>query len=145
MKLRADLRFHDGEPVLARDCVASLHRWMKRDPVGATIQARVDALEAPDDRTIVWRLSKPFAHLPKALSKMQTAAVMMPARIAATDPFKQIPEAIGSGPFRFLASEQVIGSFASLREIRLLMCRAMNPRASRRAVTARWSIASSGV
>ncbi len=78
MKLRTNLRFHDGEPVLARDCVASLHRWMKRDPVGATIQARVDALEAPDDRTIVWRLSKPFAHLPKALSKMQTAAVMMP-------------------------------------------------------------------
>jgi peptide/nickel transport system substrate-binding protein len=113
MKLRPNLRFHDGEPVLARDCIASLHRWMKRDPVGATIQARVDALEAPDDRTIVWRLSKPFAYLPQALSKMQTAAVIMPARIAATDPFKQIPEAIGSGPFRFLASEQVIGSFAS--------------------------------
>ena len=38
----------------------------------------------------------------------------MPARLAATDPFKQIPEAIGSGPFRFLADEQVIGSFAAL-------------------------------
>jgi peptide/nickel transport system substrate-binding protein len=113
MTLRDGLRFHDGEPVLARDCVASLRRWMKRDPVGATIELRIEALEAPDDRTIVWRLAKPFAHLPKALSKMQTAAAMMPARIAATDPFKQIPEAIGSGPFRFLASEQVIGSFAS--------------------------------
>ena len=52
MTLRENLRFHDGEPVLARDCVASLRRWMKRDPVGATIEARVDALEAPDDRTI---------------------------------------------------------------------------------------------
>lgn len=113
MKLRDGLRFHDGEPVLARDCVASLRRWMKRDPVGAIIEARVDTLDAPDDRTIVWRLVKPFPHLPRALSKFQTAAVMMPARIAATDPFKQIPEAIGSGPFRFLASEQVIGSFAS--------------------------------
>src|SRR6185503_2148912 len=95
MKLRDGLRFHDGEPVLARDCVASLQRWMKRDPVGATIASRVDALETPDDRTIVWRLNKPFPHLPKALSKFQTAAVMMPARLAATDPFKQIPEAIG--------------------------------------------------
>ena len=113
MTLRDGLRFHDGEPVLARDCLASLRRWMQRDPVGATIEVRVDALEAPDDRTIVWRLSKPFPHLPKALSKFQTAAVIMPARIAATDPFKQIPEAIGCGPFRFLASEQVIGSFAS--------------------------------
>jgi peptide/nickel transport system substrate-binding protein len=113
MTLRDGLRFHDGEKVLARDCVASLRRWMQRDPVGATIAARVDALEAPDDRTILWRLSKPFPHLPKALSKFQTAAVMMPARLAATDPFKQIPEAIGSGPFRFLAQEQVIGSFAA--------------------------------
>ena len=113
MKLRDGLRFHDGEPVLARDCVASLRRWMKRDPVAATIAARVDALEAPDDRTIVWRMNKPFPHLSRALSKFQTACVMMPERIALTDPFKQIPEAIGSGPFRFLPKEQVIGSFAS--------------------------------
>ena len=111
MTLRDGLRFHDGEPVLARDCVTSLRRWMKRDPVGATIEARVDALEAPDDRTILWRLRKPFPHLPKALSKFQTAAVIMPARIAATDPFKQIPEAIGCGPFRYLAKEHVLGSF----------------------------------
>ena len=117
MTLRDGLRFHDGERVLASDCVASLRRWMQRDPVGATIAARVDALEAPDDRTILWRLNKPFPHLPKALSKFQTAAVMMPARLAATDPFKQIPEAIGSGPFRFLAKEQVIGSFASFERV----------------------------
>ena len=32
MKLREGLMFHDGTPVLARDCVASLQRWMKRDP-----------------------------------------------------------------------------------------------------------------
>ena len=117
MTLRDGLRFHDGERVLASDCVASLRRWMRRDPVGATIAARVDALEAPDDRTILWRLNKPLPHLPKALSKFQTAAVMMPVRLAATDPFKQIPEAIGSGPFRFLAKEQVIGSFASFERV----------------------------
>ena len=28
MKLRADQSFHDGTPVLARDCVASVRRWM---------------------------------------------------------------------------------------------------------------------
>src|SRR4051812_37233509 len=71
MRLRDGLRFHDGEPVLARDCVASLKRWMVRDPVGQTIAARLDALEAPDDRTLVWRLSKPFASLPYALAKTQ--------------------------------------------------------------------------
>ena len=43
--LRDGLRFHDGEPVLARDCVASINRWMKRDVIGRTIAKRLDALE----------------------------------------------------------------------------------------------------
>jgi len=115
MKLRENQWFHDGEKVLARDCTASLRRWMKRDPGGATLQARLDALEAPDDRTIVLRLSKKFPPLPTLLSKFQTAAVMVPERIAnGTDPFKQMTETIGSGPFRFLADEYVIGSHAAM-------------------------------
>lgn len=114
MTLREGLWFHDGEKVLARDCVASLLRWMKRDPAGATLQARMDALEAPDDRTIRLRLKKPFPHLPHLLSKFQTAAIMVPERLARTDPHRQLPETIGSGPFRFLANEYVIGSHAAM-------------------------------
>lgn len=114
MTLRDNQWFHDGEKVLARDCVASLRRWMVRDPGGATLMARLDALEAPDDRTIVLRLKRKFPPLPNLLSKFQTAAVMVPERLAMTDPFKQMPEAIGSGPFRFLKDEYVIGSHAAL-------------------------------
>jgi peptide/nickel transport system substrate-binding protein len=110
MRLRDGLAFHDGEKVRARDCVASLQRWMKRDPLGATITARLDALEAADDRTLVWRLSKPFPGLPAALAKTQPSPVIMPERLAATDPFKQVTEVVGSGPFRFVADEFVPGS-----------------------------------
>jgi peptide/nickel transport system substrate-binding protein len=40
---------------------------------------------------------------------------MVPERIAnGTDPYKQMTEAIGSGPFRFLADEYVIGSHAAM-------------------------------
>jgi peptide/nickel transport system substrate-binding protein len=88
---------------------------MRRDPAGATLAARLDALEAPDDRTIVLRLAKRFPALPKLLSKFQTAAVMVPERIAdGTDPFKQMTEIVGSGPFRFLADEYVIASHAAM-------------------------------
>ena len=52
MRLRDGLLFHDVTPVLARDCVASLLRWMKRDPIGQSIADRLEALEAPDDRTL---------------------------------------------------------------------------------------------
>ena len=113
MRLRSDLLFHDGTKVLARDCVASLQRWMKRDTVGVTLGSRLDALEAADDRTIVWRLSKPFPHLRALLSKVIQPVLMMPERLALTDPFKQITEVIGSGPFRWMPDEYVIASHAA--------------------------------
>src|ERR1700679_3191308 len=90
MRLRPGLTFHDGHPVLARDCVASLRRWLKRDTIGVTLTTRLDALEAADDRTIVWRLSKPFPHMRALLSKVVQPVLMMPQRLAQTDPFKQI-------------------------------------------------------
>jgi peptide/nickel transport system substrate-binding protein len=114
MTLRDNQWFHDGDKVLARDCVASLRRWMTRDPSGATLSGRLDQVEAPDDRTIVLRLNRKLPSLPKLLSKFQTACVMVPERLAQTDPYKQMPEAIGSGPFRFLKDEYVIGSHAAL-------------------------------
>jgi peptide/nickel transport system substrate-binding protein len=113
MKLRDGLFWHDGTPVLARDCVASLQRWLKRDPTSVIIDARVAEITAPDDRTLVWRLKKPFPLLPHFLSKVQPQPVMMPERLAATDPHKQITEIVGCGPFRFLKDEFVSGARAS--------------------------------
>jgi peptide/nickel transport system substrate-binding protein len=113
MRLRPGLTFHDGEPVRAQDCVASLRRWMKRDSMGVTLAARLDALDAKDDRTIVWRLSKPFPHMPALLSKVVQPVLMMPERVAQTDAFKQITEVVGSGPFRWLADEHVQASHAA--------------------------------
>ncbi|MGE0222097.1 MAG: ABC transporter substrate-binding protein [Acetobacteraceae bacterium] len=112
MTLRDGLLFHDGTPVLARDCVASLKRWMRRDPIGQTIAERLNELSAPNDKTLVWRLKKPFSALPYALAKTQPTPIIMPERLANTDPFKQIPEVIGSGPFRYVANEYVSGDRA---------------------------------
>ena len=111
LTLREGLRWHDGTPVLARDCVASIRRWQRRDPMGQELAARTDELAAPDDRTITFRLKKPFPLLPDALGKVGSPApFMMPERIAATDAFQQIGEYIGSGPYRFNNTESVRGS-----------------------------------
>ena len=110
LTLRDGLTWHDGERVLARDCVASIIRWAKRDPFGATLMQATDELSAPDDRTIRFRLKRPFPLLPIALGKASVpVCAMMPERLAKTDPFKQVPELIGSGPFRFKADERVPG------------------------------------
>jgi peptide/nickel transport system substrate-binding protein len=88
---------------------------MKRDAVGKTLALRVDALEAPDDRTIVFRLRKPFPQLPFALGKAQPNMLpVMPARLAATDASVQITELVGSGPYRFVAGEFSAGNLAVL-------------------------------
>lgn len=113
MTLRDGLVWHDGTPVLARDCLASLQRWLKRDSTSVIIDARVHEITAPDDKTLVWRLKKPFPLLPHFLSKVQPQPVMMPERLAAMDPFKQITEIVGCGPFRFLKDEYVSGARAA--------------------------------
>lgn len=111
ISLRDGLRFHDGEPVLARDCVASIRRWGARDPFGQTLLAATDELRALDDRTLQFRLKRPFALLPAALGKpVSTLCVIMPERLALTDPYSQVSEVIGSGPFRFLGNERVPGA-----------------------------------
>lgn len=113
MKLREGQYFHDGSPVLARDCLASLRRWLKRDALVTIFDARVDAIEAPDDRTLVFRLKKPFPLLAHFLSKVQPSPVIMPERLAAIDPSKQVTEVVGSGPFRFLPGDFVAGASAA--------------------------------
>ena len=111
LTLRDGLLFHNGEKVLARDCVASIKRWGARDAFGQALMARTDELSAPDDKTIVFRLKQPFALLPDALGHgASNMCAMMPQRIAETDPFKQFTEVVGSGPFRFKADERVQGS-----------------------------------
>jgi peptide/nickel transport system substrate-binding protein len=112
-RLRSGLKFHDGEPVLAKDAVASLNRWAARDTLGLMIKALQDELVAVDDRTFRWVLKKPFPKMLPALGKNSTpVCFIMPARIAATDPFKQIGEYIGSGPMRFVRNEWVPGGKA---------------------------------
>jgi len=112
-RLRPALKFHDGEPVLAKDAVASINRWAARDQMGQMIKAIENELVAIDDRTFRWALNKPYPKMLLALGKSTSpCCFVMPARIAATDPFRQISEYVGSGPMRFVRSEWVPGAKA---------------------------------
>ena len=111
LTLRDGLTFHDGSKVLARDAVASVARWGKRDSFGQALMARVDEISAPNDRTIRFRLKTQFPLLPDALAHFSPSiCAIMPARLAETDAFKPVTEMVGSGPFRFKADERVSGS-----------------------------------
>ncbi len=106
LRLREGLVFHDGTPVLARDAVASIQRFGVRDPFGQALMSVTSELSAPDDRSLRFRLTKPFPHLPAALAGSSSfTPCIMPERLARTDPFRQVTEMVGSGPYRFLPSE----------------------------------------
>jgi peptide/nickel transport system substrate-binding protein len=110
-RLRPGLKFHDGEPVLATDAVASITRWAAPEPMGQMITAIENELNAIDDRTFRWALKKPYPKMLLALGKMGgPCCFVMPARIAATNPFRQIGEYVGSGPMRFVRNEWVPGA-----------------------------------
>src|SRR5215472_6579493 len=116
LRLRPGLKFHDGTPVRAADCLASIRRWMKRDGFAQRIELATNELVAPDDTSIVFRLKEPFPLLAHGLGK-PTANVcfIMPERIARTDPFKQIDEYIGSGPIMFNRNEWNPGALATFK------------------------------
>ncbi len=107
LTLRDGLKFHDGSPVLAKDCVATIKRFGQRDPMGTALMARTDEISAPSDKTIRIRLKKPFPLLTYALAQVYCA--IMPERLAQTDANTQVTEAMGSGPFKFVAAERVPG------------------------------------
>lgn len=113
IKLRPGLKFHDGERVLAKDCVASIKRWWQRDVFGQSLRAYTDDLSAADDNTLRFRLKKPFELLPDALAHpLAMPCVMMPERLANPDPTKLVTEMVGSGPYKFIANEFVQGQRA---------------------------------
>ncbi len=111
LTLRPGLMFHDGTPVLARDCVASIKRWWVADAFGQALAAATNDLAAADDTTIRFRLKTPFHLLPDALAHpTNTMAAIMPERLANTPATARLTEMVGSGPFRYLAAERVAGA-----------------------------------
>ena len=104
--LRDGLKWHDGAPVTAEDCVASLQRWGKKDGMGQKLMDFTASLTAADPKTIVLKLKEPYGLVLDSIGKPSSLVpFMMPKRIAETPPDKAIPEQIGSGPFKFVKEE----------------------------------------
>jgi peptide/nickel transport system substrate-binding protein len=110
-KLRNGLKWHDGAPVKAEDCIASIRRWGKRDGMGQKLMDFTKSMDVVDDKTFTLTLKEPYGLVLDSLGKISSnTPFMMPKRLAETDAFKQVDEVIGSGPFKFVKDEWVPGS-----------------------------------
>jgi peptide/nickel transport system substrate-binding protein/oligopeptide transport system substrate-binding protein len=110
--LRTGVKFHDGKPFSAKNVVSSFRRvldpktkggrgWPLYPIEGAKEYSEgkgngLMGLAAPDDSTVVIRLSEPFAIFPKLLA-MPVAAIV-PESVPAN--FGEHP--IGTGPWKFV-------------------------------------------
>jgi peptide/nickel transport system substrate-binding protein len=104
--LRDGLKWHDGTPVTAEDCAASLKRWGRVDNMGQKLMDFTASIEAADAKTIVLKLKEPYGLVLESIAKPSSyTPFMMPKRLAETPAGQQIPEQIGSGPFKFVKSE----------------------------------------
>ncbi|MEA2807188.1 MAG: peptide/nickel transport system substrate-binding protein [Rhodospirillaceae bacterium] len=106
--LRDGLQWTDGKPVTSEDCIASIKRWAARDSMGQKMMGSVTDFEVVDPKTFKMKMKEPYGLVLQSLGKPSSnVPFMMPAKVAATDPFTQIKleDVIGSGPFIFKADE----------------------------------------
>jgi peptide/nickel transport system substrate-binding protein len=107
-RLRDGLEWHDGTPVTSEDCIASIQRFVKRDPTGLRLAPFIKSLAMVDQRTFQLVLSESYGLVLETLAKPSLAPMLiMPKAVAATSPAEPIkPEqVIGSGPFIFKRDE----------------------------------------
>jgi peptide/nickel transport system substrate-binding protein len=104
--LREGLVWHDGKPVTAEDCIASIKRWGARDSLGQKLMTFIEGMTADDAKTFTVKLKEPTGLLIFGLGKPSSnVPFMMPKRVADTDPNTQISDFTGSGPFVFKTDE----------------------------------------
>ena len=70
IKLRDGLKWHDGAPVTADDCVASLKRWAARDSMAQKLNDFVTEYKVVDERTFQIVLKEPYGALLETLNRL---------------------------------------------------------------------------
>ncbi|MBP2239003.1 peptide/nickel transport system substrate-binding protein [Sinorhizobium kostiense] len=99
--LRDGLGFHDGTPVTAADCVASIRRWGAASSAGKLLMERTKDVSKRDDKTFTIVLREPFELLIEALASPSQILAVMREKDANLPPTEQVTANIGSGPFKF--------------------------------------------
>jgi len=104
--LRDGLKWHDGAPVTAEDCVASLKRWGRVDNMGQKLMDFTASIEPIDAKSFALKLKEPYGLVLDSIGKPSSyTPFMMPKRMAETPAGQQMKEQIGSGPFKFVQAE----------------------------------------
>lgn len=106
--LRRGIRWHDGEPLTARDCVFTFHAIMnpRTNAPDRHGYDQIADVNAPDDATVVVRLKRPYSPIVGTFLAFNANYPIVPAHLLAGLPdLNQLDTkryTVGSGPFRFV-------------------------------------------
>ncbi|MER9871365.1 ABC transporter substrate-binding protein [Mesorhizobium sp. M0136] len=101
-ELRDGLAWHDGTPVTAADCVASIRRWAQVAAGGQLIMERASDISNKDDKTFTIALKEPLGFLIDFLADVvPPIPFIMREKDASRPASEQVTTKIGSGPFKF--------------------------------------------
>ncbi|APO70381.1 dipeptide/oligopeptide ABC transporter substrate-binding protein (plasmid) [Rhizobium gallicum] len=108
--LRDGLTWHDGAPVTAADCIASIRRWFQT-PGGQLVKERAKDVSKLDEKSFVIVLKKPLGILIDQLAQVGSYALfIMREKDAHRPPSDAVTTHVGSGPFKFNEELYVPGS-----------------------------------
>ena len=102
--LREGPTFHkNGRHIASSDVLASMERWMKRQPAGKTLSKVLaePGMAEIDDLTFEINLTQPYGALISHLGQLRSRAIMWPQEIAVLEPTEDVgvDNYIGTGPY----------------------------------------------
>lgn len=104
-KLREGVTWHDGKPLTSADVqYNAMQLWKKYQNYGTQLQLYLDAVDTPDDRTAIFRYSRPMP-LDLLLRAMVDLGYLVPRHLyEGTNPLDNPANTapIGTGPFKFV-------------------------------------------
>jgi peptide/nickel transport system substrate-binding protein len=110
-KLRPNVKFHNGQPMTAKDVAATFNRLA--DPASGSAALSVlkgvlskDAVKVVDDMTVEFHLDAPNGNFPYYVSSDTYNAVILPAGFSGT----YEKSFMGTGPFRFQSYTPKVGA-----------------------------------
>ena len=102
IRLRKDVKFHNGKPLTSADVVASLKRWGAMASTGKATFKVVEAVEAKGPNAIEIRLREPSGSLLTVLAQVDNAALIYSKDAIDAAGDGQLKEFVGTGPFKFV-------------------------------------------
>ncbi len=102
--LRQGVRFQDGQPFTAQAVKKSIERVKQLQQGAAYIWDAVEAIDTPNDTTVVFHLNYP-APMDLIAAAQYSAWIVSPAVADCTSAFFQKGQAVGTGPYRLVRWE----------------------------------------